>query len=297
VNGHHHPVINGNPKRPPRRMRSFSDALDLIGNSFHNIYDKHAQKKKNKTMSQSTVNLPNAVDQEMDELAAKKHRSKSLKGRRSASQEKEMTTTPGPCPPSSPEREIRHRRVHSAETNIHPKPSRSRRESTEPKSGSSSPPRSRVTKEKEDQHDTDTEHTAPSCLSTAPKGAEARRASIRFVDFLTEDGIQTEDGDENGNDCEETDEDELQDEPGSLHNGPRKTWFPLAFEPTSEQEEEEDLDEEDDVVPERHSPKAQINGDFESPANNFYRRMRKDSIAISIKSARSLRSMRATPEP
>jgi hypothetical protein len=121
---------------------------------------------------------------------------------------------------------------------------------------------------------------------------------------MTEDGIQI-DGGRDAPSEDDVDEDELRDEPGDMYQNKnrrpsdmmkRKIWFNKAMSDEGEEDEEEEERSTTPLVPELSSAGKQ-NGNFSEPCNNFYRRIRKDSIAISLRSVRSTRSMRATPEP
>ena len=311
VNGDHE-VGSDNPKRPPRRISSISEALDMIGTSFHNIYDKHAHKKTSNTKSRSKSNLHHPDDPEHDEIknmAAKKHRSKSLKVGRKISQDKNDSDSPQTSSPTTP-KEIINGNLKNA-SNLNPKPSPTK----DPFEFKVKPPNSPQVSAKDSDSVSRSSGTnsKPTFPTAAPRSKQKfdRRSSMQWVDYLTEDGVQLEGGVGANNDNDsDFDEDELRDEPGNMyskHRRPsemsrRKIWFNKAIESASENDEDE-FAEENIPIPENDNsdssvkPTRKINGDFDSPANNFYRRIRKDSIAVSLKSVRSVRSMRTTPEP
>jgi len=299
----------------PRRMKSLSEAIDSIGTSFQNIYEKHLQSKKPKSKVRKSKSTATLAPQDQLEVPAKEgpkcSRSKSLytKSVSSIKISNGSQHSPTPSPP------LKMATLPRASTKT--APARSTSESSSDKfiegtSKSRLPVHMPTTSQPllvipQEEKATRRESFSQTELGKTEthhsnfKQPDKRRNSMMWVDYITEPGIvingtpPSESDEDHGSLDTSVDEEELKDERPSIHPdlAQRKIWFNQVTEGLEVFDEEEDFLQLDDPIGKPKFSKRQCNGGgggFESPRNNYYRKIRKDSIAISLKSRGSTRS-------
>lgn len=71
MHGHRSEGNMHEPQRPPRRMKSLSDALDSLGSSFHNIYEKHIHHHHHKHSKDTSTSHSSSSSNCSDHLKGK----------------------------------------------------------------------------------------------------------------------------------------------------------------------------------------------------------------------------------